>query len=134
MLNGFVLGLLMTLVPPLVLCNIEYIVTIMDEYKRGMDWRMDLLITYTHDSELQALVTLSLVYTLYKSLEHAKSSQSSLDVSWQRILTVETPYLPSLRSSYHNRPCRTLVNYQLTRSQRQSYVTTDGSVSQSVLV
>jgi hypothetical protein len=34
---------------------------------------MDLLITYAHDSELQAIITLSLITTLYKSL-HAKSS------------------------------------------------------------
>jgi hypothetical protein len=25
------------------------------DYGRGMDWRMDLLTTYTHDSELQAI-------------------------------------------------------------------------------
>jgi hypothetical protein len=30
-------------------------------------------------------IALSLIYTLNKSLEHAKSSQSSLVVSWQRI-------------------------------------------------
>jgi hypothetical protein len=35
---------------------------------------MDLLTTYTQDSKLQALTTLSLIYTLYKSL-HAKYSQ-----------------------------------------------------------
>jgi hypothetical protein len=38
---------------------------------------------------------LSLIYTLYKSLGHAKSSQSSLVVSWQRIhnsLTVTTAH------------------------------------------
>jgi hypothetical protein len=32
-------------------------------------------------------ITLSLIYTLYESLVYAKSSQSSLVVSWQRILT-----------------------------------------------
>jgi hypothetical protein len=34
---------------------------------------MDLLTTCTHDSELQALTTLSLIWTLYKSLEHTLS-------------------------------------------------------------
>jgi hypothetical protein len=58
---------------------------------------MDLLTTYVHHSELQAIITLSLIYTLYKSLAHAKSSQSSLDVSWQRLLTVEILQLLALR-------------------------------------
>jgi hypothetical protein len=43
------------------------------DYRRGSDWWMDLLTTYTHDSELQALTTLSLISAFYKSL-HAKFS------------------------------------------------------------
>jgi hypothetical protein len=45
---------------------------------------MDLLVTYTHDSELQALTTLSLISTLYKSVDHTLSVLSllSLVVSW----------------------------------------------------
>jgi hypothetical protein len=42
---------------------------------------------YGHNSDLQVITTLPLISTLYKSLVHAKSSQSSLVVSWQRILT-----------------------------------------------
>jgi hypothetical protein len=42
------------------------------DYRRGMDWWMDLLTTYTHHSELQALIVLSLISTLYISL-HTKS-------------------------------------------------------------
>jgi hypothetical protein len=45
------------------------------------------LATYTHDSEVQVITALSLIYTFYKSLAHDKSSQSSLVASWQRILT-----------------------------------------------
>jgi hypothetical protein len=40
---------------------------------RGMDWWMDLLTTYTHDSELGVITAQSLISTLYKSL-HTKSS------------------------------------------------------------
>jgi hypothetical protein len=58
---------------------------------------MDLLTTYTHDSELQAITVLSLISTIHKSLQ-AKSSQSSLVVSWQRLLTMEILQLPALRS------------------------------------
>jgi hypothetical protein len=43
------------------------------DYRRGLDWWMDLLTTYTHDSELQAITTLSLLYTLYKSIHHTLS-------------------------------------------------------------
>jgi hypothetical protein len=35
-----------------------------------MDWRMDLVITYTHDSELQVITPLSPISTLYKSQQH----------------------------------------------------------------
>jgi hypothetical protein len=38
---------------------------------------MDLLTTYTHDSEVQVITGLSLISTLYKSLAHAKSPQSA---------------------------------------------------------
>jgi hypothetical protein len=36
-------------------------------------------------SQSQSIIALSLIYQLHKSLGHAKSSQSSLVVSWQRI-------------------------------------------------
>jgi 16S rRNA U1498 N3-methylase RsmE len=47
---------------------------------RGVDWILDLL------TQL-GITTLSLISTLYKSLAHTKSSQSSSVVSWQQILT-----------------------------------------------
>jgi hypothetical protein len=51
--------------------------------RRGLDWRSDLLTTYAHDSELQAVTTLSPIYTLYISLEHTLSLLSlSVVFSW----------------------------------------------------
>jgi hypothetical protein len=71
------------------------------------DW---IYFTHTLSSYLQVSIRLSTISILYKSLGHAKSSQSSLVISWQRIynsLTVTTahikpsnyaliPFLPSL--------------------------------------
>jgi hypothetical protein len=42
---------------------------------------------YWYNSELQEITALSLISTLYKSLTHPNLSQSSLVVSWQRIVT-----------------------------------------------
>jgi hypothetical protein len=50
------------------------------DYRRGLDWSMYLLTTYTHDSELQVLTTLWLIYTLYKSLERTRSLLSMLSL------------------------------------------------------
>jgi hypothetical protein len=63
-----------------------------------MGWWMDLLATCIHHSELQVVIALSLISTLYKSLVHAKSSLYLLDVSWKRLLTVEILQLPALTS------------------------------------
>jgi hypothetical protein len=38
------------------------------------------------------------------------TSTSSLEISWQRLLTVEILQLPALRSSCQSRPCRTQLN------------------------
>jgi hypothetical protein len=43
------------------------------DYRQGMDWWINLLTTYTHDSELQAITAPLLISTIHKSL-HAKSS------------------------------------------------------------
>jgi hypothetical protein len=51
----------------------RHVVSGVCDYRRGMDWWKYLLTTYTHNSELQEITTLSLISTLYKSL-HAKSS------------------------------------------------------------
>jgi hypothetical protein len=57
------------------------------DYRRGMDWILDILTTCTHHSGLQVVTALSLISTLCKSLAYARSFQASLVVSWQRILT-----------------------------------------------
>jgi hypothetical protein len=54
-------------------------------YRWGIDWISDLLTAYRHHSEIHVITTLPLIYTLYSSLGHTKSSRSSLVVSWQRI-------------------------------------------------
>jgi hypothetical protein len=43
------------------------------DYRRGMDWWMYLLESYTQHSELQVITTLSLISTLYKSPQHLLS-------------------------------------------------------------
>jgi hypothetical protein len=49
-------------------------------------------------SQAQSIIALSLIYPLHQSVGHAKSSQSSLVVSWQQIcnsLTVTTAHIKS---------------------------------------
>jgi hypothetical protein len=52
----------------------------------GLDSILDLLTTYTHDSELQVVTAPLLIYTLYKSPQHSLSifqpAVSSLAVPW----------------------------------------------------
>jgi hypothetical protein len=85
-----------------------------------MDWILDLLISCTHHSKLQALTALSLISTLYKSPQHSLSlfqyAMSWQAIPWQRVLTVEILQLPALRSSCRSHPCRTLVNCQFNYS------------------
>jgi hypothetical protein len=45
-------------------------------YRRGMDWWMDLLTTYTHHSELQVITALSLIPILCKSSSACSVSNS----------------------------------------------------------
>jgi hypothetical protein len=70
------------------------------DYTRSSDWRMDLLTTYSHDSELQVITAPSLISTIHKSPQHRLSlfqpTVSSPDVPWQRLLTVEILQLPVL--------------------------------------
>jgi hypothetical protein len=76
------------------------------DYRRAIDWWMYLLTTYTHYSELQVLTALSLISTIHKSLALAKSSQFSLDVSSQQLLTAEVLQLhpPTPLSVAHRVP------------------------------
>jgi hypothetical protein len=52
------------------------IFTCMSDYRRGLDWWLDLVTTYR--SKLQLTIALSLIHTLYNSLEHALSVLSLL--------------------------------------------------------
>jgi hypothetical protein len=84
------------------------------DYRRGMNWILDLLTTNTHHSELQIITEPPLISTFYKSLQHTLSLFQpvvfSRAVPWQELLTLEFLQLPVLRSSCHSRPCRTLIN------------------------
>jgi hypothetical protein len=51
---------------------IHHIVTCRGDYWRGLDWWMDLLTTYTHDWELQAITESPLISTVHKSPQHYK--------------------------------------------------------------
>jgi hypothetical protein len=67
---------------------------------------MDLLTSYTHVWELQAIIELSLIYTLYKSPKHSLSlfqpAVPSPAVPWQRLLRVEIIQLHALRYYFHS--------------------------------
>jgi hypothetical protein len=45
----------------------------MCDYRRGFDWWIDLLTTYTHDSDLQTITAPLLISTIHKSLQHPLS-------------------------------------------------------------
>jgi hypothetical protein len=56
------------------------------DYRRGLDWMLDLLTTYTNGSELQVITAPSLTSTLYKSPQNPlcifQPSMSSPAVPW----------------------------------------------------
>jgi hypothetical protein len=72
----------------------------MCDYRRGMDWRKDLLTTYTHDSELQVITAPPQISTLHKPSQHLlsvfQSAVCPTAVPWQQLLTVELLQLPAL--------------------------------------
>jgi hypothetical protein len=45
----------------------------MSDYRRGLDWWIDLLTTYTYDSELQVITAPPLISTIRKSPQHPLS-------------------------------------------------------------
>jgi hypothetical protein len=53
-------------------------VTCWSDYRRGLDWRLDLLTTYTQDSWLHLIIAPSLISTPYKSLQNTLSLSSLL--------------------------------------------------------
>jgi hypothetical protein len=79
---------------------------------------MDLLTTYTHDSELQVIRAPPLISTIHKSPQQPPSllqpAVSSPAVPWQRLLTVEALKLYTLRFYLHRLPCG--IAYHLTLS------------------
>jgi hypothetical protein len=62
------------------------IVTYMGDTRRGLGWILDLLTTYTQDSELQALTAPPLISTIHTSPQHPLSlfqpAVSLLAVPW----------------------------------------------------
>jgi hypothetical protein len=80
------------------------------DYRRGMDWILNLLTLLWTTSNYSAISDLH-------TTEPAKPFPSLLSsltaVSCQRILTMEILQLPALGSSCHSLPCKTLVNCQL---------------------
>jgi hypothetical protein len=77
-----------------------------------MDLWLDLLTTYTHNSELQVITALPLISTIHKSPQQPLSlfqpAVSSPAVPSQRLLTVEILELHALRFYHHSLPFRTL--------------------------
>jgi hypothetical protein len=132
------------------------------DYRRGMDWWMDLLTTYTYHLEQQVITVLSLIATLYKSLQYllslfpacylfirralaAACNSGDSSVSRAQVLSSQPP-MPNSTPKWTNwvpgwRPFHTNLlvfssqaDFQLTgQSRSQSHIATDGrSVSQSV--
>jgi hypothetical protein len=73
---------------------------------------MDLMTTYIHDSELQAVTVSLLISTIHISPQHLQSlfqsALSSPAVPWQWLLTVKIVHLHAFRFSLHRLPYRTL--------------------------
>jgi hypothetical protein len=88
------------------------------DYRRGLDWWMDLLTSYTHDSELQEIIATPLISAIHKSPQHPLSffhpAVSSQAVPWQRLLTVAILQLHALRSHIHNLPYGTQLSWILS--------------------
>jgi hypothetical protein len=71
---------------------------------------MDLLSTYTHSLELQAITRPLLISTIHKSPQHTSLFQPTVfspAVPWQLLLTVEIIQLHLFRSFLHSFSCRT---------------------------
>jgi hypothetical protein len=63
-----------------------------------LDWILHLLTSYTHHSELQVIIALSLISTNHYMLSVLQPVVSSRAVPQQRLLTVEILQLPALGS------------------------------------
>jgi hypothetical protein len=71
-----------------------------------LDWWMNLLTTYTHNLELQAITAPPLISTIHKSPQHLLCSPA---IPWQWLLTMEILQLHVLKSYLHGLPCRILT-------------------------
>jgi hypothetical protein len=73
-----------------------------------LDWILNLLATYTHGLELQAITAPLPISTIHKPPQHPLSllqpARPSPTVLWQRLLTVEILQLHVLKSSFHKLP------------------------------
>jgi hypothetical protein len=56
--------------------------------RRGIDWWMDLLTTYAHNSELQVITALSLISTIHRSPQHSLSLSLACCVLTNRSLAM----------------------------------------------
>jgi hypothetical protein len=72
---------------------------------------MNLLNTYTHDSELQVIAVPLIIFTIHKLPQHLlrlfQLAVSSLAIPWQWLVMVEILQLHVLRYYLHSLPCRT---------------------------
>jgi hypothetical protein len=79
----------------------------MYDYRRGSDWWMDLLTTYTHNSKLQAITASPLISTIHRSPQHPLSifqpAVSPPAAPRQRLLTGEILQLHGLKFYLHSR-------------------------------
>jgi hypothetical protein len=96
---------------------------------------MDLLTTYTHDSELQAITALSLTATLYKSPQYALRNFPTCCVFINCSLATASNSGESSAQVLSSQPPlqnSTELKTQLSQTQSQSHIATNGqSISKS---
>jgi hypothetical protein len=87
------------------------------DYTWGLEWWIDLLTTYTHDSALQAITAPLLISTLYSSLEH--TAYFSQSVTTRFLVTASTMPIPLPRAQnpLFTGSCTELTLNWLIRSQ-----------------
>jgi hypothetical protein len=105
----------------------------MCDYRRGFNWWMNLLITYTHDSELQAITVPLLISTIHKSpqrpLNLIQPAVSSPAVPWKRLLTVEIFQLHALKAL----PAGHRLATELMQSRAEQKLTAGNQPARSLL-
>jgi hypothetical protein len=91
---------------------------------RVWSWVLDIFTPLVHTTrEIYIIITLLLISTLHKSPGHAKSSQSSLVISWQRIYDFLTVTTERIKSSLRSRTSKlTTANHKFITLILQSSV------------